>query len=416
MAYDVARARTILFGGDPLTGDFLADTWEWNGEFWTQVADIGPDPRRNHALCFDATSGHALLFGGASATGLLGDTWSWDGEDWTQLEDSGPAARSGHAVVFDAGRGRAVLFGGESAAGILNDTWEWDGQAWTQQADSGPPPRRGHALGYDLVRGKVVLFGGDPGTGTPLRDTWSWDGANWTQTSNFGAAARMAAAMVSTDVQIAMFGGLSSTNAAPAPAVFRETWVFDGRYWTQRQDIGPGPRWGHAMAYDAGRRTIVLFGGLPVFGPPGDAALPGRLLGDTWEHAETDPAPLPPPPPAPPPGNAGEPTVAALALQPTVARVGADVTASLTMSGVSDAVTQVQLAWVRQSVFDAVTAGGGAFGPNDITLLASVLVPAGSTSAAQNFVAPESGEAVVILAATSQGQLEAYATLTIAGP
>jgi hypothetical protein len=90
-----------------------------------------------------------------------------------------------------------------------------------------------------LVRSRVVLFGGDPGNGNALGDTWSWDGSNWTQTSNFGANPRMRAAMVSTDVQIAMFGGLDSTNPALAPTAFREIWVFDGKRWTHHQDMGP---------------------------------------------------------------------------------------------------------------------------------------------------------------------------------
>jgi hypothetical protein len=40
--------------------------------------------------------------------------------------------------------------------------------------------------------------------------------------------------MVSSDVQIALFGGTNSSNA-----VFGDTWTFDGKHWTDRQDIGP---------------------------------------------------------------------------------------------------------------------------------------------------------------------------------
>jgi hypothetical protein len=215
------------------------DTWEWNGEFWTQMADIGPAARQDHALCFDSVRQTALLFGGLSGQNtLLGDTWSWNGEDWTQLDDSGPSARSGHAMVFDSTRGRAVLFGGGSATGVLNDTWEWDGQAWTQQQDTGPSPRSHHALAFDLVHNRVVLFGGNPGEPVSLGDTWLWDGSTWTQIATFGANP-----WVSTDVQIALFGGMDSSNA-----VFRETWVFDGKHWTHRQDIGPLARFSHAMS------------------------------------------------------------------------------------------------------------------------------------------------------------------------
>lgn len=127
-------------------------------------------------------------------------------------------------MVFDSARGRAVLFGGGSAAGVLSDTWEWDGQAWTQQQDTGPSARSHHAMAFDLVHNRVVLFGGNPGDLVSLGDTWSWDGSTWTQIATFGANRCFNAAMVSTDVQVAMFGGTDSSNA-----VFRETWVFDGQ-------------------------------------------------------------------------------------------------------------------------------------------------------------------------------------------
>jgi hypothetical protein len=195
MTYDTLRSRTILFGGNSLIGGQVAsinDTWEWDGEFWTQMADIGPAARQDHALCFDSVRQTALLFGGLSAQNTwLNDTWSWDGENWTQLDDSGPSARSGHAMVFDSARGHAVLFGGRSAAGVLDDTWEWDGQSWTQQQDTGPSPRWHHALTFDLVHNFVVLFGGDAGNLIPLGDTWSWDGSTWTANRNVWGYGRL---------------------------------------------------------------------------------------------------------------------------------------------------------------------------------------------------------------------------------
>jgi hypothetical protein len=222
--YDSVRSRTVLFGGGFLVGGQIQsvnDTWEWNGEFWTQMADIGPAGRQDHAVCFDSVRQTTLLFGGLSGqNALLGDTWGWDGEAWTQLDDTGPSARSGHAMVFDSARGRAVLFGRQSSAGVLDDTWEWDGLAWTQQQDIGPSPRWHHALAFDLVHNFTVLFGGDPGTLVPLGDTWSWDRSIWTQITTFGADPCFSAAMVSTDVQLALFGGIgasiSPSGSAPA--------------------------------------------------------------------------------------------------------------------------------------------------------------------------------------------------------
>ena len=325
MAYDSVRSRTILFGGSLLIGGAsgsVNDTWEWNGEFWTQMADSGPAARQDHALCFDSVRQTALLFGGLSEqNALLGDTWSWNGENWTQLDDSGPSARSGHGMVFDSVRGRAVLFGGESAAGVLNETWEWDGQAWTQQQDTGPSPRSHHTLAFDLVHNRVVLFGGNPGQLAALGDTWSWDGSIWMQLATFGASPCFSAAMVSTDLQIVLFGGMDASNA-----MFRETWIFDGKHWTHRQDLGPLARVSHAMSYDAARRTIVLFGGRDLADSP---------LRDTWEHNETDP----PPPPI---------NVSSITLIPTAASPGDQITANISLTSPAQTGTQVELSWERQ--------------------------------------------------------------------
>ena len=105
-------------------------------------------------MAFDGTRRRTVLFGGRNHTGLLGDTWEWDGENWTQVADSGPARRHGHAMAFDPNRQRIVLFGGD-ANGRLNDTWEWDGNEWVQQGDSGPSARIHPAMAYDTGRSRL---------------------------------------------------------------------------------------------------------------------------------------------------------------------------------------------------------------------------------------------------------------------
>jgi len=45
--------------------------------------------------------------------------------------------------------------------------------------------------------------------------------------------------------------------------------------WTQKEDIGPSARFGHAMAYDSMRSRTTLFGGSLLIG--------GQSVNDTWE-------------------------------------------------------------------------------------------------------------------------------------
>jgi len=162
---------------------------------WTQKQDIGPSVRFNAGMAYDSARQRTVLFGGQAVSGPTNDTWAWDGTPWTQMEDIGPAPRSAHALAYDSVRQRIVLFGGIAGATIFGDTWEWDGTEWTQIADTGPGARQGVALTFDSRIKRVVLFGGstvqsytvDTGsfwTGQhyetrysyfPLNDTWEWD-------------------------------------------------------------------------------------------------------------------------------------------------------------------------------------------------------------------------------------------------
>jgi Galactose oxidase, central domain len=281
-AFDSGRGRVVLFGGAAPPAAAFADTWEWDGESWTQVADTGPDARTGHALAFDRKRGRVVLFGGIAAdTTLRRDTWEWDGESWTQVADTGPDARTGHRLAFDSGRSVGVLFGGIASGSVLRgDTWGWDGTRWTQAQDAGPSARQGHALTFDIAHAQVMLYGGSTGAAV-VGDTWTYNGSEWTERSDFGPPACVGASMVSIGSSVLLYGGVASLVDAAA-RMFAGTWQWDGQRWTQRQDIGPGPRWGHAMAFDSTRGCAVVYGGAST--PP---AVAPQLLGDTWEEQGT---------------------------------------------------------------------------------------------------------------------------------
>ncbi len=81
-----------------------------------------------------------------------------------------------------------------------------------------PVPRYGHSVAFDSARGKAVMFG----------------------------------------------GGVSLTSSSGT--YNGETWEWNGTAWTAFPISGPSARGERAMAYDAARRTTVLFGG--KLGPP----------------------------------------------------------------------------------------------------------------------------------------------------
>ena len=186
MAYDSGRDRVVLFGGWDATFTPFGDTWEWNGDEWTQVADAGPSSRAGHAMCFEAGAGRTVLFGGSDGS----DTWAWNGTDWTEVNDVGPAPCQGAGLV-SAGES-CFLFGGidETANpdALYRLTWELSGTDWTERQDIGPAARHGHAMAYDSDRGRVVLFGGAGLSsavvtdGDLFSDTWEMPAAAETPT------------------------------------------------------------------------------------------------------------------------------------------------------------------------------------------------------------------------------------------
>jgi hypothetical protein len=289
IAFDSNRGRTVLFGGSSLSNGMNNDTWEWDGSFWTEMDDIGPFARTNAAMVFDTNRKVTVLFGGIGTAGISGmnvipgDTWQWDGSDWTQLSESGPTARASHAMAFDSNRNRIVLFGGASTV-TLGDTWEFDGQDWTQVQDIGPEARSAHCMAYDSVGKRSILFGGFSINNSPLNDTWAWDGNEWVKIGEFGPSARFNAAMASNGGSLVLFGGgINPADPATPAQVFADTWEFDGKLWTQMQDIGPGPLQGTSMAFDSARGRVVLFGGLTSFKAPEGSGLVDFLSGFTWE-------------------------------------------------------------------------------------------------------------------------------------
>jgi len=288
MAFDAARSRVVMFGGFG-TSSLLGDTWEWDGSDWTQRTPVTSPPARElHALAYDSARQRVVLYGGYEpGSGALGDTWEWDGTNWIQrFPVHSPPTLFDYALAYDSARARTVLVGGTSGAAVLTGTWEWDGNDW-QKRKTGPPARQRHALAFDPVRERTVMFGGfhDPAF---LDDTWEWDGVEWNEpvpsipapapgdkhrlyAGRPEARIETALAFDARRKRIVMFGGQGSRSQS-----LDDTWEWDGEVWAERLTLQrPSARHGHAAAYDERRGRLVLFGGRENLFRPS--------LADTWE-------------------------------------------------------------------------------------------------------------------------------------
>ena len=267
-AYDAARAQTVMFGGllvtwpgwlasGPLFVSTYADGALWDGTTWTPMP-AGPSARYGHSMAYDSARQRTVLFGGelfiSSQNHVRNaETWEWDGTAWMQRAVVGPSARRSHAMAFDSARGVVTLFGGLANGPAMGDTWEFDGVAWTQRFPAvAPSPRFGAACAFDAVRQRVVLHGGQISSAAILGDTWEWDGNVWTAIPGRRPTPRTGHSMVFDDATgaLLMAGGGSG-----------DLWERRGTEWSRLAEPAPAPRWSGAMAYDSARQRAVVFSG-----------------------------------------------------------------------------------------------------------------------------------------------------------
>lgn len=298
LAYDVSRRTMVAFGGLGRSTsvtvysdvDTVRELPSSSAGDWIERLPVPASPtNRLYAdMTFDAARGQMVLFGGYAGIGTLGDTWTFDGATWSNRGSGYAAPRAQTALACEPSLG-VVMFGGATATGACyGDTLFWNGVGWYPSIGSGAPAARmGHDMVADTANGRIVMFGGY--NGTTLADTWqlrltSW-GYQWSQLAPFGwPAARRNHAMAydARRHSVVMFGGADASGQ-----FLGDTWelVFQqplGLQWLHRYPAqSPPRRWGHSMAYDEARRVVVLTGG---YGNPQCGNGCASFLDDVWEY------------------------------------------------------------------------------------------------------------------------------------
>lgn len=110
MAFDVARAKTVMFGGYH-SPNMYAETWEYDGRTWLKRTPATSPPARYHAsMVYDPVRHVTVLFGGTTNAAALGDMWTWSGTTWTAVLTTLPPPRSWAGLVWDEPREKIDLF------------------------------------------------------------------------------------------------------------------------------------------------------------------------------------------------------------------------------------------------------------------------------------------------------------------
>jgi hypothetical protein len=185
------RGDALRFGGIVWDDPLLVSDETWiieapeepsEAPVWrrARVSD-GPSARHSTALAWDDARGRFILFGGDASIGEpLADTWSFDGSAWTRLEPAqSPPARSGSAMVFDSISGEILMYGGYGPGlQVYADLWAFDGATWRALASNAPPgPLTDHTMAFDPLRGTTLIQARPSENGSEA--TWEYSTGAW---------------------------------------------------------------------------------------------------------------------------------------------------------------------------------------------------------------------------------------------
>lgn len=332
MAYDANRQVVVLWGG--ATGSppsFQGDTWEYDGQDWTQRSPSNsPTERCGCRMVWDAATGRILMTYG-EGTQVYQDSWTYDGTTWAQVATGAggtPPGRTFHTLTTDGAD--FYMHGGRLGSAVFGDFWRYDGTGWNSIVTPTAPPPRFNAATATLANGAILLHGGSAAPnncqGCIFDDAWLFDGTDWQLVNIGGTLARHRHHIVRTPAGVFAFGGQTASNVLKAdlhefvlssastvtataeppsnpPTKIRDhalaarpgggavlfggrsaagpfalTYEFDGATWNKQfPTFNPMPRTGHTFVLDAARQQNVLFGG---------ANFAGVALAETWTYRD----------------------------------------------------------------------------------------------------------------------------------
>ena len=264
MTFDLARQQTLLFGGNPVIGGAPRnEMWTFAGD-WTQIIDPNLTPPARSLFVFrsDPATNAIWLFGGVDPYTTYADLWKYQYGKWQRAFGANNPAPQGCGSangVLDVDRHRLVVVCSDSTIG------EFDFNDWIAVTGltKTPPARAFSSMAYDENLKRTVLFGGY--ITDYIDQTWVWDGKAWTEVDRDLPPQRALAAMWYDPhlKQTVIFGGVGRPTSQDRVNRFNDMWSFDGTKWTEiKPATVPPARYGAQVTVDPTTGNVLLFGGL----------------------------------------------------------------------------------------------------------------------------------------------------------
>lgn len=153
MAYHEVLGRTVLFGGGGNYVFNFRETWEFDGNQWSQRSPQHSPSGSYGTMCYDPELAVCHYCDG---TAIM----SWNGTDWLQLIQMPPVTQPGSALMtWDDWRSRLVFhWTPDSSAEAPFETWEKIGGIWQARTSGAGPRNNFGCVTFDSTIGQAVLF------------------------------------------------------------------------------------------------------------------------------------------------------------------------------------------------------------------------------------------------------------------
>jgi PKD repeat protein len=277
-AYDPVDNETVYFGGCNYNVCGTNYTWVFTRGAWTNVTNPydAPSARYGQAMDYDPNMQAVLLYGGENPSGaFLADTWIFQGGFWTNLTWVTPAyanppiGRAYASMAFDPDPevNGSVLFGGDSADGYLNTTFVWEAwSGWVEftGSDLYPPELADSAMAFDPASDYLVLYGGAEDCLFCFNtETWEFISGNWFEAYPFTSPSEYAYASASYMAYdpalsgLLLFGGINADLAG-----VNSTWLFsNGDWYNETPSNAPPDLFAYGLSLDPTGTNPMLVGG-----------------------------------------------------------------------------------------------------------------------------------------------------------
>ncbi|HYC92465.1 MAG TPA: kelch repeat-containing protein [Thermoanaerobaculia bacterium] len=299
LAYDRVRDRVVMFGGyryaaDNRTIEPLYDTWEFDGESWTEVQTSANGPKVDKPLlAYDIQRKETMLVGIDTAFKTLMFRWNPETRSWGSVTaDPMPPCVHESTLVYQTHNQTLNLTGGLcTGVNTGDEVWQWDGTAWTKldaRLGNFPASRtNGSAYAYDTVNKRLVRFGGSSNFGLLLESTtYTLRDQDWRfMATPYRPSPRSLMTFRRDPVRgLVLFGGLTEFSTGTTIGYNSDLWRYSSdQGWSRLDDFAdPGDCVTPASAFDIDRNVLVVVcGGQDVW----------EWNGETWKTVTPRPVP-----------------------------------------------------------------------------------------------------------------------------